>query len=339
VRESLATSSFAGVQFIWPSLLWLLLLAPICATVYLYARRHERSTPASLGAGFLVVLGLSCLLLALARPKVQINLPSPADQVMVVLDISASMQADDVKPSRWDVAKQTLTTMIERQPKDVRMGLVTAAATATLVAPATTDRAALIDALNTVTLQPGSAIGSGLLIGLAELLPSAGIDVQALLNAAVAPEANTDEPIWRPDPNVIRTPGSNRSVAMVLITDGDANMGPGVIEMAQLASQFGVRVYTIGIGTTEGAVVSAQGISQRVRLDAATLAEVAALTVGTYYEGASREDLTTIFNAVQTNLAFQQRQSVEATAFFLLGAMLLLLVGMGLTLVRQGRLI
>lgn len=339
MREWLATHVFAGVQFIWPSLLWLTLLLPICAAVFIYARRHERSSAASMSSSLLVLLGLTCLVLAIARPKIQLSLPMPADQVIVVLDISASMQADDVKPSRWAVARQTLASMIERQPKDVRMGLVTAAATATLVVAPTTDRQALIDALQTIALQPGSAIGSGMLIGLAELLPSAGIDVQAVLNDALTSSDQVREPSWRPDPNVIRAPGSNRSAAMVLITDGDANMGPGVIEMAELASQFGVRIYTIGVGTRQGAIVSAEGISQRVQLDAATLSEVAVLTAGAYYEGASQADLQQIFTAVQSSLAFERRQSVEATALLLIGALILLLSGMGLTFLRAGRLI
>lgn len=328
-----------GLRFVWPELLWLLMIVPISILIYQWARRHERSSIRSVIAGLLVCLGLISVVLAIARPKMQVTLPMPAEQLMVVLDISGSMGADDVKPTRFEVAKQTLQRLIENQPKDMRVGIVTAAATATLIQPPTSDREVLIRALETVTVQSGSALGSGVLIGLAELIPSAGIDVQALLNDSIGAQDPGAIPSWRPDPNVVRTPGSNRSVAMVLISDGDANMGPNLLEMAELAAQLGVRIYTIGIGTTQGAVVSAEGISQRVRLDEAALSEVAAITIGTYYAGATSNDIERIFAAVQKSISFEQRQTVEISAVLLLIGLLLMLSGMGLTFLRLGRIL
>ena len=328
-----------GVQFVWPTLLWLLLIIPISILIYQWARRHERSSMLSICAGLLVCVGLTSIVLAIARPKMQVTLPTPAEQLMVVLDISGSMSADDVKPTRFEVAKQTLQQLIANQPKDMRVGIVTAAATATLIQPPTTDRQALNNALNTITLQSGSALGSGVLIGLAELVPAAGIDVQALLNDSIGTTGPDAPPSWRPDPNVVRTPGSNRSVAMVLISDGDANMGPNLLQMAELAAQLGVRIYTIGIGTTQGAVVSAEGISQRVRLDEAALSEVASMTIGTYYAGATSNDIERIFSAVQKSIAFEQRQTVEMSAVLLLLGLVLMLSGMSLTFLRHGRIL
>ena len=328
-----------SLAFIWPKLLWLLVLVPGAVFVYLSVRRHERSTLGSVIGGVLVVVGLVSLLLAVARPKVQLNLPTRADELMVVLDISGSMSADDVSPNRLAVAKSTLKDMIATQPPSTRMGLVTAAATATLIQPSTTEREQLLTAIDTANLQTGSAIGSGLLIGLAELLPSAGIDVQTLLNEAISGDGLDNQLSWQPDPNVERPAGSNRSKAMVLISDGGSNVGPGALEMAELAAKLGIRINTIGIGTAEGAVVKAEGVSQRVRLEAGVLGEIAEITLGKYYEGASRQDLEQIFEAIEASLSFDRRQSLEISALMLLLGILLLLAGMGTKLARQGRIV
>lgn len=328
-----------GLTFVWPSLLWLLLILPASIGVYLFARRHERSSTSSVMTGALVVLGLLSLLLAVARPKVDVNLPTRADELMVVLDISGSMSADDVNPNRFEVAKQTLKDMIATQPPSTRLGLVSAAATATLIQPSTTERDRLNGALDTVNLQTGSAIGSGLLIGLSELLPSAGIDVQALMNDSIGGGDPDAPPSWEPDPNVERPAGSNRSKAMVLISDGGSNVGPDVLQMAELAAKLGIRINTIGIGTREGAVVKAEGVSQRVSLEDAVLAEIAETTLGTYYEGASTQDLKQIFEAIEASLAFDRRQSVEISALMLLLGSLLLIGGMATKLAVQGRIL
>jgi len=328
-----------ALTFVWPQLLWFLLIVPMAVAAYFVIRRHERSTLGSMIGGVMVVLGLIGLLLAVARPKVELNLPTRADELMVVLDVSGSMSADDITPNRLEVAKATLKDMIATQPPSTRLGLVTTAATATMIQASTTERDRLLGALDTVNIQIGSALGSGLLIGLSELLPSAGIDVQALMNDSIQRGDLNDEPSWQPDPNVERPAGSNRSKAMVLISDGGSNVGPDVLQMAELAAKLGIRINTIGIGTPEGAVVKAEGVSQRVQLEAAVLAEIADITLGKYYEGASSQDLEQIFEDIEASLSFERRQSMEVSSLMLLFGMLLLLIGMGSKLTRQGRLV
>ncbi|UOD50293.1 vWA domain-containing protein [Orrella daihaiensis] len=339
MHDWLKSLSLPQFEFVWPSMLWLLVIVPAAILIYQLARRYERSNLASVFAGLLVVIGLAAVLTAIARPKLQINLPSRADQLMIVLDISGSMSADDVSPTRLDAAKAKLKDMIAAQPGGTRIGLVTTAATATLIQPPTTEHDALNEALDTITIQTGSALGSGILIGLSELLPSAGIDVQTLMNDSMRQNQADSQPSWRPDPNVTKPPGSNRSQAMVLISDGGSNMGPDIMQMADLASQFGVRIHTIGIGTKEGAVVKAEGVSQRVRLESGVLADIADLTLGTYYESVSSSDLLQIFEAIEASVTFDRRQSMEISALLLLSGVLLLLVGMGAKLWRQGRIL
>ena len=327
------------IGFIWPKLLWLLLIVPVSVLIYLRARRRAPTTAITTLTGTLVTVGLFALLAAIARPQLELSLPMRVDRLMIVMDISGSMRADDVKPSRFDAAKQSVLEMIDQQPAALRVGLVTVAATATLVQAPTTDRDALLTTLNEISLQTGSALGSGVLIGLAELLPSAGIDVQAILNASLNPENQARGPAWTPNPVLIRPPGSNQTVAMLLLSDGESNMGPNVLQMAELAAQFGVRIYTVGVGTRQGAVVRAEGIAQRVRLDQTLLAQIAQTTVGTYHEGASRDELRAIYDAIQTSVQFERKQAMEVSAPLVLFGLLLVLIGMGLSFARQARIL
>jgi Ca-activated chloride channel homolog len=326
------------IHFVWPHLLWwLLLIVPVAAFLYGFSRGRGVWGLTGWLSTALMTMGLACLLLAIARPQMKIDLPTRADRLMVVLDTSGSMRADDVSPERFSLAKSTVQALIEQQPAAMQVGLVTTAATATVNQAPTTDREALLGALDTVNLQTGSALGSGLLIGLSELLPSAGIDVQALMNDSMQRRQPDDAPSWSLDPKLVKPAGSNRSVAMLLISDGESNMGPDVMQMAELAAQLGVRIYTVGVGTTDGAVVKAEGVSQRVRLEPAVLQDIAQITMGTYYEGATKEELTEIFNAIEASIAFDKRQTFEVSAILLLLGLLLVLLGMGISFWRLGR--
>jgi Ca-activated chloride channel homolog len=328
-----------GLQFIWPVLLWLLLIIPVGMALYLSVRRRTAFEPWGFVSGALVLVGLTALIAAIARPEVQVSTPARADRLMIVLDISGSMRADDVDPSRFDAAKSTINALLDEQPPNLRVGLVTTAATATLIEAPTTDRAALKEALDSISLQTGSALGSGLLIGLSELLPAAGIDVQQIMNASLNRDDNSSNTRWQPDPEKTVPAGSNRGVAMVLISDGESNMGPDAIAMAELASQFGVRVHTVGIGTEQGAVVRAEGISQRVRLDSALLAEISQVTIGQSYRGATAKDWQAIYRAIDASIQFDRRQPLEISAPLMGAGLLLVLLGMITRLIRQGRIL
>jgi Ca-activated chloride channel family protein len=328
-----------NIFFIWPNLLWLLLIVPAGLIFYHFQRRHQSFDKWNVASGALVIIGFSALLIAIARPQVQVSLPARADRLMIVLDISGSMRADDAKPSRINAAKAIISKLLDNQPPGLQVGLVTTAATASLVQPLTTNRNALREALDSTSLQTGSALGSGLLIGLSELLPAAGIDAQTIMNESTLRSGSQPAKPWQPDPEKIMPPGSNRSVALVLISDGESNMGPDALMMAELASQFGVRVHTIGLGTEQGAVVKAEGISQRVRLQPALLSEISATTIGHFYQGTSEQDWQNIYQSIDTRIQFDRRQPIEFSALFLGGGMLLILIGMAIRLARQGRIL
>lgn len=329
----------AGLVFFWPIFLWLLILIPMGMVAYRLMRRRRAFEFWGFSSGILVIVGLVLLISAIARPQIQISTPSRADRLMIVLDISGSMRADDVAPSRFDAAKITINELLDQQPANLRVGLVTTAATATLVQTPTTDREALKAAIDGISLQTGSALGSGLLIGLSELLPSAGIDVQQIMNASVNRNDTTGVPDWQPDPDKSVRPGSNRSVAMILISDGESNVGPKAAAMAELAAQFGVRIHTVGIGTNQGAVVKAEGISQRVRLDESLLTEIAQTTIGQSHLGATADDWRAIYEAIDASIQFDNRQPVEVSAPLTGLGLLLVLIGMVIRLFVQGRIL
>jgi len=329
----------AGLVFIWPIFLWLLILIPMGMVAYRLLRKRRAFEFWGFSSGILVLVGLVLLISAIARPQIQISAPSRADRLMIVLDISGSMRADDVAPSRFDAAKITINELLDQQPQNLRVGLVTTAATATLVQTPTTDREALKAAIDGISLQTGSALGSGLLIGLSELLPSAGIDVQQIMNASINRNDTTGSPEWQPDPEKTVLPGSNRSVAMVLISDGESNVGPKATAMAELAAQFGVRIHTVGIGTNQGAVVKAEGISQRVRLDESLLTEIAQTTIGQSHLGATADDWRAIYEAIDASIQFDNRQPVEVSAPLMGIGLLLVLIGMVIRLFVQGRIL
>lgn len=329
----------AGLVFIWPIFLWLLILIPMGMVAYRLMRKRRAVEFWGFSSGILVIVGLVLLISAIARPQMQISTPSRADRLMIVLDISGSMRADDVAPNRFDAAKITINELLDQQPQNLRVGLVTTAATATLVQTPTTDREALKAAIDGISLQTGSALGSGLLIGLSELLPSVGIDVQQILNASINRNDTSGISEWQPDPEKSVRPGSNRSVAMILISDGESNVGPKATAMAELAAQFGVRIHTVGIGTNQGAVVKAEGISQRVRLDESLLTEIAQTTIGQSHLGATADDWRAIYEAIDASIQFDNRQPVEVSAPLTGLGLLLVLIGMVIRLFVQGRIL
>ena len=177
------------MTFLWPSFLWLLLLVPVAVGVYFLLLRRRKKTAlryanlamvkAAMGAvGWrrhvppaLILLSLTLLLIAVARPTALVSLPSNRATVMLVMDVSGSMRATDVNPSRIEAAQAAAKQYIKSQPKDVVIGIVAFAATAFLVQSPTVDHAALFNAIDHFELQRGTAVGSGILMALSSIFP------------------------------------------------------------------------------------------------------------------------------------------------------------------------
>jgi Ca-activated chloride channel family protein len=134
------------------------------------------------------------------------------------------------------------------------------------------------------------------------------------------PSRQTEKPSFKPVP-----PGSYPSAVIILLTDGQSNVGPDPVEAARIAAERGVRVYTVGFGTTEGEIIRFEGWSMRVRLDEQTLNKIAEITQGEYSYAGSASDLKKVYETLSSRLVFETRET-EITVFFSAAAALLALM-------------
>jgi Ca-activated chloride channel family protein len=330
------------MSFEWTGFLWLLLLVPILVAAYILAIRRRQKyavryaslslvkDAAGRGPGFrrhvpaaLFILGLTAAIVAVARPSAHVILPSEQGTVILSMDVSGSMRAQDIKPSRMDAVKEAARAFVNKQPRHVRIGIVTFSGTADLVQPPTTDRDQLMEAINRLHPQLYTAIGSGLLAALDAIFekndPSQTDTTTPTSPLVAAPSEEKTPPV---------PPGSYTSAVIVLMSDGQSNQGPDPLDAAEKAANLGVRVYTVGVGTKQGAVIGWQGFSFRVYLDEATLKAIAAKTGGMYYKGSSEDELR----------GMVEKEKTEITAIFAGVAAALLLVMGALSLAWFNRL-
>ncbi|HVP89460.1 MAG TPA: VWA domain-containing protein, partial [Casimicrobiaceae bacterium] len=126
------------------------------------------------------------------------------------------------------------------------------------------------------------------------------------------------------DPPKPVQPGSYTSAAIILLTDGQTTTGPDPIEAAQMAAERGIRVYTVGIGTQSGEIISAEGWSMRVRLDEETLKTIANLTRGEYFYAGTATDLKKVYETLNTRVGLEKK-ATEITALVTAAAAILAL--------------
>ena len=283
-------------------------------------RRH---IPAIL---FLVALGI--LIVALARPQAEVGLPRLEGTVVLVFDVSGSMGADDLKPTRMEAARAAALDFVANQPPTVRVGVVSFSDGGFTTQPPTDDQASVVAAINRLAVQSGTSVGRGIEAALNVIAADAG---QSPLTLAVT---RTDVPAPTPTPV---PDGAYKSAVIVLLTDGENNQDPDPLELAQRAEDRGIRIYTVGIGTTEGAILNIEGFSIRSRLDEEALQQIAQLTGGEYFNATSEEDLRAIYNNLNPHLTIRP-QEMEVTSLFVGAGILVLMIAGALSLVWLGRL-
>ena len=334
------------MTFLWPELLGLLLAVPVLVGLYLLLlRRRKRQALryASLGmlkeaaaAGrvrrhlppLLFLLALIVLIVAIARPTATITLPSAYETIILAMDVSGSMRAADVQPNRLGAAQAAARAFVADQPSSARIGVVSFAATASVVQPPTRNREDILAAIDRFQLQRGTAIGSGILVSLKTIFPDVEFDLRAS-NPRGEPRA---APLSKAAPDKTVPAGSYASAAIILLSDGQTTTGPNPIEAARMAAERGVRVYTVGIGTTSGEILGAEGWSMRVRLDEEALKNIANITHGEYFYASSSTDLRKIYESLNARLSFESKQTeitalvaAAAAALSLLAALLSML--------------
>jgi Ca-activated chloride channel family protein len=338
--------------FLWPHLLLLLLLVPVLIAAYLILLRRKKelalryaslSTGMQAGAGrgqlrrhlppLLFLTALILLLLAVARPALVITLPSQHDTVILAIDVSGSMQAKDVAPTRLAAAQAAAKTFIAGQPRSTRIGVVSFAAAASVVQSPTQNQEDIVAALERLHLQGGTALGSGILVALKTIFPDADFNLDA---SGALDNDGLDAKAKKPAKPV--APGSFTSAAIILLTDGQATTGPDPIAASRMAAERGVRVFTVGIGTPDGEVIGTEGWSMRVRLDEDTLKEIASITNAEYFYADSGANLTKIYTHLKSRLIFEKKET-EVTALFTAGAALLSLMAALLSLTWFNRIL
>ncbi|MDQ3945889.1 MAG: VWA domain-containing protein [Actinomycetota bacterium] len=318
-----------------PSRLWLLLLVAGLAGLYLWLgrrRRHRavrftnlallrsvaprrpgwrRHLPAALTA-----VAMAALIVGLAGPVRQVRVPKEAATVMLVLDMSASMQALDVSPSRYEAAVSAAKTFVSDLPDQVRVGLVSFDRLPQVVASPTVDHDAVLDGLDQLVVGPGTAAGDALYAALDAI--AAAEDA-----AGIAPSPDEEQ----------QHPGA----AIVLLSDGVTTVGSPVLAAARQAAEEGVPVSTIAFGTGSG-TVRVQGEIIPVPADPDTMAQVAELTSGKSFEAFTADDLRTVYEDIGTRVGFEITQR-DASGGLLAAGAVALAGAFGLGLAWNGRLI
>jgi Ca-activated chloride channel family protein len=343
------------MSFLWPQYLWLLLALPVLpvAYVWLLRRRDKRAVryssldvirAAAAGPHWrrhvppaLLLLACSGLLFAATRPVAQVPLPWARPLILLAMDVSLSMQVADVKPTRLAAAQDAAKLFLRELPRDIEVGLVTFAASSEVAQRATLDRASLVAAIDGFQMQVGTAVGNAIVTCLAELFPDHGLDVGDMTFGS-KPQGRSLDDKDKPPPKQITpvAPGSYKSAAIILLSDGRRTTGIDTLAAAKMAADRGVRIYVVGLGTVEGDAATAEGLPIYMQLDEPTLREVANMTAGEYHHAGTAEMLQGVYQQLGSRLQVQTRQT-ELTGLLALISAMFALVAAGLSVLWFGR--
>jgi Ca-activated chloride channel homolog len=327
------------MTFVWPWLLLSLGAIPLLWTGYRRLLRRRDARLAQLAAlGFVpagpavgrrrqlapaLFLGaLVLLFVALARPQATVAEPRREGTVVLAFDVSSSMGATDVQPSRMEAAKAAARAFVQKQPATIRLAVVAFGQSGVISRPPTDDHAAVLAAIDRLSPQGGTSLGRGIQTSLSAI---AGRTVQ-LSPATEAPDATG------------QSVGYYGSAAVILLSDGENTDGPDPLQAAELASTAGVKVYPIGLGSARGTVLQVDGFEVATALDEPLLRSIATTTDGTYFAAADAQSLAKVYDSIDLGWTVQNKY-IEVTALFAAAAAVLLLVGAGLSLARSGRVI
>jgi Ca-activated chloride channel family protein len=354
------------MNFLAPQMLLGLLLIPVAIGFYLWAQRRRskyavrftnldllanltprrpswrRHLPSALYLG-----AIAALLIGLARPTMVIATPREDATVILAMDVSGSMRATDVSPTRLDAGKASALSFIAQLPEGVRVGIVSfASEPVTLVSP-TADRGQLKQAIDGLTARDGTAMGDALMqvLDIAEKIQTDNKKEtpDASATPSAAPPAASAAPGASSVPSVpTDKPSGQPHVAAILLSDGANSVGQNEpLDAAQRAKTLGVPIYTIALGTPTGQVTVQDQFGQDVTLDVPpdteTLSQIASTTGGKAFTAPTAADLASVYKNLESRIGYtEERQEVT---FALVGAgLLLVVIGAGLSAVWFGRL-
>ena len=305
------------MSFQSPWLLLGLLAVPLLIGLYLASQQRRREytvrfTNLALlqqvmgkGPGFrrhlpaiLFIAGLAGLLLSMARPQATIRIPKGQTSVMLAVDVSGSMAATDVQPTRIQAAVSAGRTLIDKLPSNAQAGLVIFNSQAQVLAPLTADKGSVKDTLGSLAPGGGTAIGNGIQVAVAQLASIVG-------------------------PN---GPKSQHYAVVVLLTDGSSNTGVDNMTAAANAAQAHIPVNTIGIGARNQTVmVHGQAVDG---VDEQSLQAIASATGGHYYYAQDEGQLNKIYSDLGSHIGWTTSKLDLTVPFLALGTIIVVIGGL-----------
>ncbi len=324
-----------------PWLLGLLLVVPAIVWAHASSRRRRARRLAELAAQGLVttsstpptrarrhlpfalfVAALALLIVGMAQPMTTVHTPRREGTVILALDVSNSMRADDVAPTRLEAAKTAARAFVKRQPPAVRIGVVAFGDGAVVVQTPTNAHADVIGSIDRLSPEGGTSLGQALVTSLSAV---AGKPVTIDPEALASDSAQVDI-------------GYFGSATVVLLTDGEETSRPDPVSVAELASVAGVRIHSIGVGTEAGTVVQVDGFSVATALDRRLLERVASITDGTYHEADDAAGLAAISETIDLRFKLVSEHT-EVTGLFSVAGIVLLVAGALLSVLWFGRVV
>ena len=322
----------------WPWALLGLLALPLVVVAYRRLLRQQSERRADLArqglvvptarrdrwrhvAPALLVAALAVMLLALSRPVAAVAEPRREGTVILAFDVSTSMAAKDMPPTRLDAAKAAAKGFVDKQPATVKIGVVAFGGNGIIAQQPTTDKDQVLASVNRLTPQGETSLGRGILTSLSAI---AG---KPIVSNGDSEQGGGETPI-----------GYYGGTAIVLLTDGENTSGPDPVNLADLASAAGVKIYTIGLGSAAGTVLEMGGFSIATHLDEESLKQISEISGGTYYNATDATSLAQVYDSVQLNWVSRSVPH-EITSLVAGVATLLLLAGAVVSVLRRGRVI
>lgn len=335
------------MSFAWPVLLVLLALIPLGVVLDRRIADGRRARVAGYGdlglappaAGgtlswrrrvpaALFLLGLTIMVMGLARPQAVVSLPRLQGTVILAFDVSGSMAATDFAPTRIEAAKVAARAFVQRQPAGVVVGVVAFSDSGFAVQMPTNDQATILMAIDRLAPERGTSLGQGILtsinaIAIAENGPANGY----YSNRSPAP---SDQPAVRMN--------RDSSAVIVLLSDGENNVLPDPLVAAQAAAEQGIRIETVGIGSPDGTILEVNGFRVHTQLNEPLLQGISDATGGEYHSAQTQPDLQKVYDNLNMHLVVKP-EAMEVTSLFAGASIVFLLLGGLLSLRWLGRIL
>jgi Ca-activated chloride channel family protein len=323
----------------------MLLLVPVALAAYLLAQRRRsrytvRFTNLDLLANVvsakpgwrrhvppaLYLLALAALVISLARPQALALVPKEQATIVLVMDVSGSMNATDVQPTRLVSSQRAATSFIERLPEKFRVGIVSFASTAQTLTRPTTDRAAVYEAIGSLHAEGATAMGDG---------------IERALDVKRPPTPSSTGSAARPAPPAQQGDANEAPMVVLLLSDGANTEGrTQPMEAADDAKELGVPVFTIALGTERGMVdvPDETGNLRRIPVppDTLTLQRIAETTGARFFAAPSNDDLKDVYRELGSKIGFVKERQ-EITVVFAATGLLFLVAGAAMSLVWFSR--